>query len=334
MSAHLFGLTDRTFAYSHSLGRNEFAGTGFRNPVDVAIAADGTTYVVNRSREDRRDGLRISVVTLEEVYISEFASYGHGDGQFVWPSSIALDDKNNVYVSDEWLNRITIFNKDGEFLANWGKSGTGEGELNQPAGIAISGDTLILTDSHNNRVQKFGLDGTFRGKFGSFGSGQGQFNLPWGISIDRHGLVYVADWRNDRIQQFNMDGEWQATFGQPGTNVGQFKRPASVCTDDDGDIYVADWQNNRVQVLSPDGRFLAKLHGDHVLSKWGKEKLISNPDMLRQRAIAFSNDSGDFEREFVQPCAVKIDNQGRLVVVENWSGRIQIYVKSKEPVLV
>jgi len=212
--------------------------------------------------------------------------------------------------------------------------GTGDGELNHPAGIAISGESLLLTDSHNNRVQKFGLDGTFQGKFGSFGSGQGQFNLPWGISIDQHGLVYVADWRNDRIQQFTMDGEWQATFGQSGSNVGQFKRPASVCTDDDGDIYVADWQNNRVQVLSPDGRFVAQLRGDHVLSHWGKDKLVSNPDMLRQRAIAFANDGGSFEREFAQPCAVKIDNKGRLVVVENWSGRIQIYVKSKEPVLV
>jgi DNA-binding beta-propeller fold protein YncE len=334
MSAHLFGLTDRTFSYTHSLGRNEFAGTGFRNPVDIAVTGDGTTYVVNRSREDRPDGLRISVVTLEEEYISEFASHGQGDGQFIWPSSIALDDKNDLYVSDEWLNRITIFNKDGDFLGKWGQSGTGDGQLNKPAGVAIHGDTLLLTDSQNNRIQKFGLDGTYRGQFGSFGSGQGQFNLPWGISIDAQGLVYVADWRNDRIQQFNMDGEWQATFGQSGTNIGQFKRPASVCTDEDGDIYVADWGNNRVQVLSPDGRFVAQFHGDHVLSQWGREKLISNPDMLRQRSIAFANDGGSFERVFAQPCAVKIDNKGRLAVVENWSGRIQVYAKTREPALV
>ena len=32
MSTHFFGLTDWTFSYSHSLGRNEYAGTGFRNP--------------------------------------------------------------------------------------------------------------------------------------------------------------------------------------------------------------------------------------------------------------------------------------------------------------
>ena len=28
MSTHFFGIKDWTFAYSHSVGRNEFAGTG------------------------------------------------------------------------------------------------------------------------------------------------------------------------------------------------------------------------------------------------------------------------------------------------------------------
>jgi hypothetical protein len=43
MATHFFGLTDRTFNYSHSVGRNEFGGTGFRNPVDLAI---GYFYLV------------------------------------------------------------------------------------------------------------------------------------------------------------------------------------------------------------------------------------------------------------------------------------------------
>ena len=334
MSAHLFGLTDRTFSYSHSIGRNEFAGTGFRNPMDLAIGAGDVAYVVNRSREDRPDGLRISVTTLNEEYISEFASHGQGDGQFIWPSAIALDNQENVYVADEWLNRVSVFTKDGDFLSKWGNAGSGDGELDGPSGIAISGGTMFVTDSRNNRVQKFGLDGVFQGKFGSAGSGQGQFNLPWGISLDPDGLIYVADWRNDRIQQFTADGEWQASFGQSGSGVGQFNRPSGVCVDADGDIYVADWRNNRVQVLSPDGRFVAQMRGDHVLSPWGKDKLNSNPDMILQRSLAYGNDGGTFERSFAQPVAVKIDSQGRLVVLENWSGRMQVYEKRKVPMLV
>lgn len=286
MSTHFFGLTDRTFLYSHSIGRNEFAGTGFRNPVDMALAADDVVYVINRSYENRPDGVRITICTLNEDYITEFSTYGEADGQLMWPTSIAVDSKENVYVADEWLNRISIFNKDGEFISKWGKAGSGDGELNRPAGIAISGNTMYLTDSRNNRVQKFGLDGQFQGKFGSEGNGSGQFNLPWGIALGQDDNVYVADWRNDRIQQFTSDGQWLASYGSSGSGVGQFKRPNGVAVDQDGDIYVADWMNNRVQVLAPDGRFITELRGDHALSQWGKDKLLSNPDMIRQRQLA------------------------------------------------
>ena len=61
MATHFFGLKDLTFYHSHSVGRNEFAGTGFRNPVDMAIAPDGSVYIVNRSYEHRPDGVHMTV---------------------------------------------------------------------------------------------------------------------------------------------------------------------------------------------------------------------------------------------------------------------------------
>ena len=334
MTIHFFGLNQRAYDYSHSVGRLEFSGAGFREPSDMAIGEGDVAYVLNRSYDSRPDGIRVTMMTLDEEYISQFSSYGEAEGQLVWPSAIALDPEGNVYVADEWLSRISIFDKDGEFLSCWGKTGTGDGELDRPAGIAIRGDgALFLTDSRNHRVQMFSLDGQFRGKFGSFGAGPGQFNLPWGISLNKDNHVFVADWRNDRIQQFTADGEWLASFGESGSDVGQFNRPASVCVDEDGDIYVADWANNRVQVLDPEGRFVTALVGDYQLSRLAKEKLLANPDMIRQRALAFANDP-DFERHFSHPSAVKIDRQGRLCVVDSKRGRIQIYTKAKDPKLV
>ena len=333
MSTHFFGLTDRTFAYSHSIGRNEFAGTGFRNPVDMAIGEDNIIYIANRSYENRPDGIRISVVSMDEEYISEFGSYGEGPGQFMWPTALALDSRGNVYLADEWLNRISIYTGDGEFVRSWGRAGSGNGELDRPSGLAIDGDTIFITDSRNHRVQKFSLDGSYIGQFGSFGSGKGELNMPWGIGLDKDGNVYVADWRNDRIQEFTADGEWRATFGQSGSAVGQFNRPNGVAVDAEGDIYVADWLNNRVQVLSPEGRFITELKGDHVLSQWGRDKLLSNPDMIRQRALALAANP-TYEKELAHPCAVKVDSQGRVAILDHTRGRVQVYAKSAEPVLV
>jgi DNA-binding beta-propeller fold protein YncE len=334
MSTHFFGLKDYTFTYKYSVGRNEFAGTGFRNPVDLALGANDVVYAVNRSYENRADGVRVTMCTLNEELIREFGSDGEGDGQMMWPSSIALDENGNVYVSDEWLNRISIFDKDGNYLSKWGKAGSGDGEMSKPAGIEIHNGTMFVSDTGNHRIQKFSLDGKYIGQFGSFGSGPGQFNMPWGLCVDAEGSVYVADWRNDRIQKFSQDGQCLATFGSSGSGVGQFNRPSGVAVDADGVIYVADRQNNRVQILAPSGRFISALYGDSQLSKWGKEKLQSNPDMIRQRSLAVAYDRGAFEKSFSFPCAVEVDNQGRVLILDHTRGRIQVYAKSREPVLV
>ncbi len=334
MATHFFGLTSRTFHYSHSVGRAEFAGTGFRNPTDMAIAPDGTVYVCNRSYENRPDGIHITVVTLDEEYITEFGAYGEADGEFMWPTSVALDSKGNVYLADEWLNRISKFTKDGEFVSKWGAAGSGDGELRGPSGLAIDADdNVIVVDSGNNRVQKFTFDGKYISQFGSLGSGDDQLNLPWGVALDKEGHIYVADWRNDRIQKFTADGKWEASIGSSGSGVGQLNRPNGLAVDGDGDIYVADWMNNRVQVFAPDGRYVTEFRGNAELSKWGKDKLASNPDMIRQRALAVASDP-DYEKKLSHPCNVKIDPQGRICIIDHTRNRIQVYVKEAEPALV
>jgi DNA-binding beta-propeller fold protein YncE len=353
MASVFLGINDRTFTYSYTAGRSEFQGTGFRNPMDFAFGPDDTVYVVNRSYESRPDGTRINIFRFTdegEEYITEFGSYGEDPGQFIWPLAVALDKATNVYVTDEWSHRITIFNKDGEYQSHWGAHGSGDGELDRPAGIAIAKDgTVFVVDSNNNRVQKFTLDGKFLGKFGGSGTGKGEFNMPWGICLDKDENVFVADWRNDRIQSFTPDGQWMASFGKPGTGgdaavardkggiayanvpVGQFNRPTGVCVDDDGDIYIADWLNNRVQVLTSEGRFITEFTGDAGLSKLGVDKIKSNPDMIRQR-----NGVRDFTPEKVlwAPTAVRVDGQGRVFIADTTRNRFQVYQKNSEPVMV
>ena len=321
-----FGITTRTYHYDRTIGRMEaVGGPGMLQPVDLALAADGRMYVLNRGREIRRDGLRITMMTLDEDFLGQFSGFGQDDGQAVWPTSIALDSNQNLYLADEWLNRISIFNKDGEYLDKWGVAGSGDGEINRPACIRFDKeDNMYLVDSVNNRVQKFTKDGKFLAKWGGPGSGEGQFNLPWGLTFDSSGDVYVADWRNDRVQKFTAGGEYLAEFGSSGNRAGEFNRPAGVAVDKYGDIYVADCRNDRVQVLTPDGRHITTFTGDGGLGKWAAEKLEANADMTLSWTLARDHEP---ERRLHRPHAVVIDGAGRILITETDWHRIQIYQK-------
>ena len=229
MSIVFFGISTRTYHYDRTIGRQEFSGTGFRCPMDLALGLDGRIYVLSRGLEYTPGGLRVTILTMDEDYIAQFSQFGERDGDLFWPTSIALDSDQNVYIADEWLNRISIFDSGGEYLDKWGLPGSGDGELNKPSGIRFDKeDNLYVVDSYNNRVQMFTKNGKFLSKWGEAGSGEGQFNLPWGLTIDGNGDVYVADWRNDRIQKFTPDGRYLAEIGSSGSG-GRGVQPPCRC---------------------------------------------------------------------------------------------------------
>ena len=326
-----------TFRYSHTIGRGEEAGPGFKNPIALALGEDGVMYVVNRSYDFRADSKRITICTVGEEYIGEIGNAGRlggemmddgesaDPGSLVWPVSISLDSQGNLYVSDEWLNRISMFTSDGDWLGSWGIKGKADGEFDKPSGIAFDHeDNLYIVDTGNNRIQKFTKDGQFLDKWGHEGTGDGEFNMPWGIDIDSNGDVFIADWRNDRIQKFTSDGQFLMKLGVPGSGDGELNRPTDMAVDGQGLIYVADWQNDRVQVFDSEGRFITKIIGDATLSKWAEQKLDANPDMRLQREIAQGLER---ERFLSGPLGVEIDDNNLLFIIDSDRNRIQIYRK-------
>ena len=318
-----------------------FNGRGFANPYDMAVSQDGRIFVLNRCDPIQAHTIRVGICNLDEEYLGEFGyGSGAGDGQFVWPVAMTFDSAERVYVTDEYNNRITVFDPSGNFLAKWGTRGSGDGEVNGPSGIAIDeADNVYIVDQNNNRVQKFTTDGTYLTQWGDSGDAQGEFNLPWGIGLDSRGDVYVADWRNDRIQKFTPDGRFVASYGGSGDGDGQFHRPSSVAVDREGYIYVADWGNERVQVLRPDGAFHLKLRGEATLSKWADEYYAVNPEEKRERDRSdLISDlpphlntpylvSSQTEPYFWGPISVKLDREQRLYVAETNRHRIQVYQK-------
>jgi DNA-binding beta-propeller fold protein YncE len=328
-------ITHVNLQYSYTIGRGEQFGPGFTQPIFVARGSDDLMYVLCRASEYRPEGTRITVCTVDEEYVTAFArgvpqqgphEYNFDDGSLVWPTSIAIAQDENVYVSDEWLNRISIFNRDGDYLGKWEeRPGDGDGELNRPSGMVFDADgNLYIVDSGNNRIQKFTKDGKFLAKWGSAGSGDGEFNMPWGIDLDAQGDVYVSDWRNDRIQKFTADGQFLMAFGSSGSGEGEFNRPSGVAVDRDGAIYVADWLNDRLQVFDADGIFVEARAGEATVSKWGQAKLDANAEMWEERQRAYGLER---EKLFWGPTGVTVDDENRIFVCESARNRIQVYRK-------
>jgi DNA-binding beta-propeller fold protein YncE len=316
-------------------------------------------YAANRGSEGQNRAMHCNKTKLggpgEEEWLADFFEYGEGDGRSTWPFGIAVDNKQGrVYVSDDWTNTISMFDTDGKFIGKWGTAGSGDGELNRPAGLAVEqSGNVIVVDSGNNRLQVFTPDGKFVGKCGGPGKGDGEFNQPWGVTLDKAGNIYVADWKNHRVQKLSPHGRFMSSIGsygkieEPGNayrvtifgpyvagegekaghpRTDQFNHPTDIAIDSDGDIYVADWGNHRICVFDSEGGPITTLVGDaQVLSKWGQMSIDANPDMMKARRRVKSLEP---QWRFCFPTAVEFDpNSDSLIVADSQRNRLQIYKK-------
>ena len=316
----------RVYDYSYCIGMYSQSGRGFWTPQDFVLGKNGRIYVLSRGAEQL--GQRVSKINFDSEFQGQFGSFGGEDGRFMWPRSIDLDHSGRVYVTDEYLNRVSIFDAEGAFRYHFGRTGSEDGQINGPSGIAFdSQDTVWVVDSMNHRVQNFSQIGEFRSCFGSQGDGQGQFEMPWGICIDGNDDIYVADWGNNRVQKFSPQGDLLQTFQEAGNGVGSLKGPSGVAVDSDGDVYVTDWGNHRLQIYDSEGRYITALVGDaQEPSAWTQTYLDANPEIVKARRRA------DLEPEwrFHRPVAVNVDSEGRVMVLESYRHRLQIYNKLKD----
>src|SRR5437762_1073939 len=185
---------------------------------------------------------------------------------YVEATSVAVDQKDNVYVFNRGTHPIIVFDREGRFLRSWG-----EGVFRRPHGVTLGPDaTLWLTDDLHHTIRQFTLEGKLLLTIGdpdtpSTLHGGKPFNRPTHVALDpKTGDVYVSDgYGTSRVHKVDSKGRHLVSWGEPGTDPGCFNIPHSIATDADGLVYVADRENHRVQVFDAKGRYLAQINNLH-----------------------------------------------------------------------
>ncbi len=200
-----------------------------------------------------------------------FGSFGTEDGQFVYPTDIAvLTDEagfvSRIYVSEYGgHDRISAFTPGFEYLFSFGAFGVAheqdEGDqrvvFDRPQSITIDGEAreLIVTDACNHRVGRFTLEGELVAWIG--GGASDLLRYPYGLELIGKRQALVAEFGGNRVSRLDLEtGEVLEVLGEPGRETGQLASPWGVTVLGD-EVYVLDSGNNRIQVVAIHGPELA-----------------------------------------------------------------------------
>jgi DNA-binding beta-propeller fold protein YncE len=146
---------------------------------------------------------------------------GTSQSTFNLPTDVAFAGNGDVYVSDGYGNaRVVKFSRDGQFLLQWGKRGTGPGEFGLPHNLVVDAQGRVyVTDRDNERVQVFDEAGKFLAEWKGIG-------VVSALAMTRDGRI----WTGAVLRDLN------------GTAIGRLSEGAGAhgaTVDADGNVYLA-----------------------------------------------------------------------------------------------
>lgn len=215
--------------------------------------------------------------------LAGLSSVGSADGpgnmsRFFWPSSLAIDSSDNLYVTDESNNTIRKITPAGIVSTLAGTPGVrgsddgtgGAASFINPEGIAVDNvGNAYVADKVNSTIRKIsplGVVTTLAGLPGRTGSIDGtgseaRFQGPGGVAVDATGTVFVADTLNNTIRKITPAGVVTTLAGKAGVygkadGTGanaSFFYPLALAIDSMGNLYTAEIGNYLVRKITPDG---------------------------------------------------------------------------------
>ena len=130
-------MTTTTFAlkYVDNVGfAADQGGRGFLMPTAMVPRGDGRIFVASRSNNTARTIVGIQAVTRRHDFFGQIGGYGSDPGQMIWPSALALDSEDNLYLADDFLDRNHRVRRGGRGSLDLGRRGFGRRPDRRPVG--------------------------------------------------------------------------------------------------------------------------------------------------------------------------------------------------------
>ena len=311
---------------------------GLNLPSAVALDAVGNLYIADpydyRIRKVETNGIIITMAGGGTNFIGDGSTATNAI--LLHPRGVAMDTSGNLYIADDYNNRIRKVWTNGIITTVagngnpgfWGDSGAATNAgLSSPSSVAF--DTvgnLYIADSSNNRIRKVETNGIIttvagNGTAAYFGDGSAAINAslwgPFGVTLDVIGNLYIADLYSNRIRKVGTNGiittiagngngapNFGAYSGDGGTatNAGLYW-PTGVAIDAAGNLYIADEYNNRIRKVGTNG-IIATVAGNG--------------------GYGFSGDGGVATNASLHmPSGVAIDAAGNLYIADSNNHRIR-----------
>lgn len=187
-----------------------FGANMFIFPHGICVDQDGNVWVTDGQGRDGK-GHQVFKFSPEGKVLMTLGKAGvAGDGPdaFNQPDDVAIAKNGDIFVSDGHTPgmgnaRIVKFSKEGKFIKQWGKHGSGPGEFEVPHALAFdSKGRLFVGDRANNRIQIFDQDGNFIAEWK-------QFSRPSGLYIDKHDILYVTDSESTDRDGYGHNPGWK-----------------------------------------------------------------------------------------------------------------------------
>ena len=89
----------------------------------MAFDSTGKVYVADNENHC------IQIFLEDGDYLIKFGKEGDKEGQFKYPSSIAIDADDIMYIPELYTHRVSVFTTNGTFLKSFDTEGHGPGQF-------------------------------------------------------------------------------------------------------------------------------------------------------------------------------------------------------------